>query len=58
MPSIKSIPLKRKELLTYHCGCHGNLVITASRHVADAYVPKEHHSKYEVNTSQDKGVTK
>ena len=26
MPNSNSIPLKIKELLMYHCGCHGNLV--------------------------------
>ena len=30
-----------KELLTYHCGCHGNLVAIATRYVDDAYHPKE-----------------
>ena len=33
-----NMTLKTKELLTYHCGCHGNL---AMRYVADAYHPKE-----------------
>ena len=26
MPNLNSIPLKTKELLMYHCGCHDNLV--------------------------------
>ena len=26
MPNLNSIPLKTKELLMYHYGCHGNLV--------------------------------
>ena len=30
-----------KELLTYHCGCHGNLVTIATRYVADASYPKQ-----------------
>ena len=34
-------PIKTKELLTYHCGCHGNLVTIAMRFVADAYHPKK-----------------
>ena len=38
---MDSIQLKIKELLTYHCGCHGNLVTIAMRYVADAYRPKE-----------------
>ena len=29
------IELRRKELLTYHCGCVGNLIIMATRYVAD-----------------------
>ena len=33
--------VKTKTLLTYHCGCHGNLVTIAMRHVADACHPKE-----------------
>ena len=31
--------LKTKELLTYHYGCHGNLVTIAG--VADTYHPKK-----------------
>ena len=34
---MNSIQAKTKELLTYHCGCHGNLVTIATRYVADAY---------------------
>ena len=41
MPNIKSIQAKKKELLTFLCGYHGNLVIIATRYVADAYFPKE-----------------
>ena len=41
MPNIKSIQLTTKELLTYLCGYHGDLVIIATRYVADAYCPKE-----------------
>ena len=41
MPNIDSIQLKTKELLTYYCGCHGNLVNIATRYVADAYCPNE-----------------
>ena len=41
MSNIQSIKLKTKELLTYLCGYHGNLVIIATRYVADAYCPKE-----------------
>ena len=33
---MDSIQLKTKELLTYHCGCHGILVTIATRYVADA----------------------
>ena len=31
-----SILLQTKELMTYYCGCHGNLVTIAVRYVADA----------------------
>ena len=36
---MSSIQCKAKELLTYHRGCHGNLVTTAMRYVDDAYCP-------------------
>ena len=51
MPNIKSIQRKTKGLLTYFRSYHGNLVTIATRHVADAYCSKEHHAKYEVNTT-------
>ena len=41
MLNVDSIQLKTKELLTNHCGCHGNLVIIATRYVADSYYLKE-----------------
>ena len=41
MPNVNSIWLKTKELLTYHYGCHSNLVTIATRYVADAYHPKK-----------------
>ena len=41
MPNMDSIRLKTKELSTFYCGCHGNLVTIATRYVADAYCPKE-----------------
>ena len=41
MPNVDSIWLKKKELLTYHYGCHSNLVTIARRYVADAYYPKK-----------------
>ena len=51
MPNIKSIQLKTKKLLTYICGYHGNLVTITTKYVADAYCPKKHHAKDEVNTT-------
>ena len=33
--------VKMKELLMYHCGCHGNLATIAMRYVPNAYRPKE-----------------
>ena len=41
MPNMNSIHLKTKELLGYHCSCHGNLVAIAVTYVADAYYPME-----------------
>ena len=38
---MDSIQHKTKELLTYHCGCHGNLVTIAMRYVIDASPPIE-----------------
>ena len=38
---MDSIQLKTKELGTYYCGCHGDLVTIATRYVAVAYCPKE-----------------
>ena len=47
-----------KELLTYYCGCHGNLVTIAVRYVDDAYRPTE--PPYQILTQYDlrQGVTK
>ena len=42
----------------YHCGCHRNLFITATRYVADAYHNKELHAKYGINRTQDIEVIK
>ena len=39
--NVNSIQCKLKELLTYHCGYHGNLVTIATRYVAAAYCPIE-----------------
>ena len=38
---MNSIRPKTKQLVTYYCGCHGDLVTIATRYVADAYCPKE-----------------
>ena len=48
---MDSIRPKTKELLTYYCGCHGNLVTIASRYVADAFCPKE--PPYQIWTQYD-----
>ena len=50
---MDSILLKTKELLTYRCGCRGNLVTITTRYVADAYHPKE--APYQIWTQGDKG---
>ena len=39
--NLNSIRLKIKQLLTCHCGCHGNLVIIKMGKVLDAYYPEE-----------------
>ena len=51
---MDSIQPKTKELMTYYCGCHGNLVTIAMRFVADAYSHKGLHTKYGLNMTQDK----
>ena len=51
MPNMDSIWLKAKELLTYYCGCHGNLVTIATSYVADAYCLKE--PPYQIWTQYD-----
>ena len=38
---MDSIRPETKQLVTYYCGCHGNLVTIATRYVVDAYCPKE-----------------
>ena len=38
---MDSIRLKIKELVTYYCGCHGNLITIATRYMADACCSKE-----------------
>ena len=55
--NMNSIQPKTKELAIHHCGCHGNLVIIAMRYMADAYCPKDLHSKYGFNMTEDKGVS-
>ena len=51
IPNIDSIRPKTKELLSYYCGCHGNLVTIATRYVADAFCPKE--PPYQIWTQYD-----
>ena len=41
MPNINTTQLKTKELLRYHCSCHGNLVAVAMKYAADVYCLKE-----------------
>ena len=38
---MNSIRPKRKELVKFHSGCHGNPVTIAMRYMADAYCPNE-----------------
>ena len=51
---MDSIQHRTEELLTYHCGCHGNLVTIAMRYAADAFISKNLHSKYKLNTLKTK----
>ena len=55
---MDSIRLKTKELVTYYCGCHGNLVTIATRYVVDAYCPKEPPYQIWNEYNLRKGVTK
>ena len=48
------VGFKTNELLTQHCGCHGNLVTITTRYVADAYHPRKLHTKYDLNRTQEK----
>ena len=41
MANMNLIPLKTKELLRCHCGCHGNVVTIRMGYLADAYYLKE-----------------
>ena len=41
MPNVDSLWLKTNKLLSYHYGCHSNLVTIATRYVANVYCPKE-----------------
>ena len=41
MQNMNSRHLKTKELLRYHCSCHGNIVAVAVKYAVDAYCPKE-----------------
>ena len=41
VPDMNLIPPKTKELIKYHCGCHGNIVTITKGYLADAYYFKE-----------------
>ena len=56
MPNVDSISHKTKELLTYHYGCHSNLVTIATRYVAMPIILRKVHTKYDLNRTQDKRV--
>ena len=51
IPNMDSMQLETKELLTYHCGCQGNLVTIATRYVADANCPIK--PSYQIWTQYD-----
>ena len=56
MPNVNSIQYRAKELLTYHFGCHSNLVTIAMRYVADASHSKENPyqiwAQYDIRQSE------
>ena len=54
MANLDSTWFKTKELLTYYYGCHSNLATIATRYVADAYILRKVHTKYDLNGTQDK----
>ena len=65
---MDSIQPETKELVTYYCGCHGNLVTIATRYVTDAIAPRNLHNvlvsnfcveihNYNLNTWWSEGIT-
>ena len=56
MPNVDSIWPKTKELLTYHYGCHSNLVTIATSMWLKPIILKKVHRKYDLNRTQDKRV--
>ena len=48
---MDSMQLETKELLTYHCGCHGDLVTIATKYVADDNSPIK--PSYQIWTQHD-----
>ena len=51
LPNINSIPLKTKEILTYRCGCHGNLVARTKQRIFLANL-----NSMQVNTNEVLGL--
>ena len=51
IPNMNSVRLKTKDLLTFHSGCHGSWVTIEARYVLMLIVPKNLHTKYELNTA-------
>ena len=57
MPNVDSTWYKTKELLTYHYGCHSNLVTIATRYTwLMPIILRKVHTKYDLNRTQDKRV--
>ena len=54
VPNISLMWLKTNKLL-FQSGCHGNWVTIAMRYAADAFISKNLHSKYKLNTTE-KGI--
>ena len=45
-----------KELMRFHCGCHGNKVTIGMRYEAEPIVPLNLPTKHGLNMTQDKRV--
>ena len=54
---MNSIRLNTKQLLKFYSGCHGNWVTVATRYVLMPFIPRKLHTKCELNSTVNNGVT-